>query len=104
MDIDLKKKIEDILSKDRIVLFMKGTPDFPQCGFSARAVHVLKKSNIKFGYFDVLEDNDVREGIKEYGDFQTLPQLYADKTLIGGSDILVDMSESGEIEEKLLKT
>lgn len=101
MNEALKQKIEEILGGGRVVLFMKGTPQFPQCGFSARAVAILNEIGADFASFNVFDDQDVREGIKEYGNWPTIPQLYVDKKLIGGSDIMMEMFESGELKEML---
>jgi monothiol glutaredoxin len=98
---DVKSKIEDILGKDRIVLFMKGSPSFPQCGFSARAVAILRELGATFSSVDVLEDEEIRQGIKEYGKWPTIPQLYVNKELIGGSDIMMEMFQSGELKDIL---
>lgn len=98
-----KEKIEQILAVKPVVLFMKGSPNFPQCGFSARAVAILRELEADFESFDVLEDPDVRQGIKEYGNWPTIPQLYINKNLIGGSDILMEMYESGELKTLLEK-
>lgn len=100
---DVKQKIETILGKDSVVLFMKGTPQFPQCGFSARAVAILKELNVSFGSVDVLSDDEIRQGIKEYGNWPTIPQLYVNKELVGGSDIMMEMYESGELQELIQK-
>ncbi len=99
MDADTKGRIDKMLSENRIFLFMKGNPSFPQCGFSARAVAILNEVGAKFSSFDVLEDMEIREGIKEYGNWPTIPQLYIDKKLVGGSDILMEMYEAGELQQ-----
>lgn len=99
MDDETKEKIENLLKENKVVLFMKGIPTFPQCGFSARVVQILKKNNINFGHFNVLEDDAVRQGIKEFSGWPTIPQLYVDGELIGGCDILVELDENGELEE-----
>lgn len=101
MDENVRKKIEEILNQDRVVLFMKGTPQFPQCGFSARAVAILNELGAKYHSFNVFDDEDIRQGIKEYSNWPTIPQLYVDKKLIGGSDIMMEMFESGEFKELL---
>ena len=101
MDEKIKQKIEEILGKDRVVLFMKGSPSMPQCGFSARAVAILNELGVKFSSFNVFDDQDVREGIKAYSNWPTIPQLYIDKKLVGGSDIMMEMFESGELKEML---
>ena len=88
---------------NRIVLYMKGSPDFPQCGFSARAVQVLHACGIdEFFSVDVLQDPEIRQGIKDYANWPTIPQLYIDGEFIGGSDIVTEMYQSGEL-QKLLK-
>jgi monothiol glutaredoxin len=100
---DIKTKIEEILTKTPVVLFMKGNPQFPQCGFSARAVAILKEVGVTFDSVDVLADPEIRQGIKEYGNWPTIPQLYVNKELVGGSDIMMEMYESGELQELLGK-
>jgi monothiol glutaredoxin len=99
MNPAIKEKIEGLLGKDKIVLFMKGSPSFPQCGFSARAVAILNEVGAKFASVDVLSDEEVRQGIKEYGNWPTIPQLYVDKKLVGGSDIMMEMYEAGELQD-----
>lgn len=98
MDADTKKRIEDLIGAKKVVLFMKGTPDMPQCGFSQRAVAILKAMNTEFASFDILSDDTVRAGLKEYSNWPTFPQLYVDKQLVGGSDIMMEMWEQGELE------
>jgi monothiol glutaredoxin len=97
MQESTKSRIEEILKSNRVMLFMKGSPSFPQCGFSARAVAILREVGIEFGSFDILEDEESRQGIKEYGNWPTIPQLYVDQKLIGGSDIMMEMFEAGEL-------
>lgn len=92
-----KAKIESQLASSKIVLYMKGTTSFPQCGFSARAVALLQHYGAQFVTFDVLEDNEIRDGIKIYGNWPTIPQLYINKKLIGGADIMMEMYETGEL-------
>lgn len=101
MDAELKSKIEGLLGQKKVVLFMKGSASFPQCGFSARAVAILRELGADFSTVDVLEDEDIRQGIKEYGNWPTIPQLYVDKKLVGGSDIMMEMFEAGELAEVL---
>ncbi len=103
MQEDTKEKIETLLSEKRVVLFMKGSPEFPQCGFSARAVAILREVGTDFASCDVLANDDIRNGIKEYGNWPTIPQLYIDKQLVGGSDIMMEMFEAGEL-QAMLKT
>ena len=96
-----RQTIEGLLGSNRVVLFMKGTPQMPQCGFSANAVGILGSVAPGFASFNVLEDPDVREGIKEFGNWPTIPQLYIDQELVGGSDIISQMFNSGELHEVL---
>src|SRR5579872_6560962 len=103
MNPELKSKIEGYLAEKRVVLFMKGTASFPQCGFSARAVAILNEVGTDFKSIDVLADEEIRTGIKEYGNWPTIPQLYIDKKLIGGSDIMMEMFEAGELQDMLKK-
>jgi len=98
---DTNARIEKILSENKIVLFMKGSPQFPQCGFSARATAILNECGAKFHSVDVLQDPEIREGIKVYGNWPTVPQLYVNKELIGGSDIMMEMFEAGELQPVL---
>jgi monothiol glutaredoxin len=97
----LKTKIDEILNANKVVLFMKGTAQFPMCGFSARAAAILQQLGVDFHTVDVMQDNEIREGIKVYGNWPTIPQLYIQKELIGGSDIMMEMYESGELQEML---
>ena len=99
MDKKVQSKIENILDKNHVVLFMKGTANFPQCGFSHRVAVILKELKVDFQDVDVLEDQEIREGIKVYGNWPTIPQLYVNKQLIGGCDIITEMYESGELKE-----
>ncbi len=97
----VKEKIESILNESPVVLFMKGTINQPQCGFSARACAILKELGVSFKDVNVLADPEIREGIKEYGNWPTIPQLYVKKELIGGSDIMMEMYQSGELKQLL---
>ena len=96
-----KKKINDLIEKNEICLFMKGTPEVPQCGFSLAISNILKHLKVKFAGVNVLEDADLRQGIKEYSDWPTIPQLYVKKKFLGGSDIVKEMFESGELQKVL---
>ncbi len=98
------KKIETMLSENKVVLFMKGSPQFPQCGFSARAIAILQELETKFFSVDVLQDAEIRQGIKELGNWPTIPQLYINKELVGGSDIMMEMYESGELKTLLTQS
>lgn len=97
----LRSRIESILNANRVVLFMKGQPSMPQCGFSAKAVGALQDLGVEFDHVNVLADADIREGIKAYGEWPTIPQLYIDGELIGGSDIILQMAGSGELSSVL---
>tara|TARA_B100000963_G_C22335449_1_gene540557 strand:- start:126 stop:461 length:336 start_codon:yes stop_codon:yes gene_type:complete len=99
----IQDKIDKMIEKDDIVLFMKGTPDFPQCGFSANVVGILNHFGLTYKSYNVLEDLELREGIKSYSDWPTIPQIYIKKEFIGGFDILKDMLENDEIEDLLIK-
>ncbi|MFL6763845.1 MAG: Grx4 family monothiol glutaredoxin [Sphingomicrobium sp.] len=98
---DARSRIADIVGKNDIVLFMKGTALFPQCGFSSRAVAILDSLGAKYETVDVLQDPEIRAGIKEYSDWPTVPQLYVKSEFVGGSDIMMEMFESGELKELL---
>ena len=96
--------IEDTIKKNKLVLFMKGTAQFPQCGFSSNVVEILKKLGINsLATVNVLEDPDVRQGIKDYSEWPTVPQLYINGEFIGGADIISEMYENGELKELLTK-
>jgi len=97
----VEDRIRDILKENPVVLFMKGTSMFPQCGFSGRAVEILKACNAEFTTVNVLSDFEVREGIKQYANWPTIPQLYIKGEFIGGSDIIVEMAQSGELQKLL---
>lgn len=97
--MDVRDRIEEILRSNKVVLFMKGTAQFPQCGFSARATAILQDIGVDFITVNVLEDQEIREGIKAYGNWPTIPQLYINKELVGGSDIMMEMYQSGELQE-----
>ena len=99
MDSQTKQKIEGLLNQNNVVLFMKGTPQMPMCGFSARAVAILSELKVPFQGVNVLEDQALREGIKQYGKWPTIPQLYVKSELIGGSDIMMEMYEAGELKD-----
>jgi monothiol glutaredoxin len=95
--------IKDQVSKNKVVLYMKGSPDFPQCGFSANAVNILRACGVNEMFtVNVLENPDIRQGIKEYANWPTIPQLYVNGEFVGGSDIVTEMYQSGEL-QKLLK-
>ena len=99
MTDDTHARIADIVNKSDVLLFMKGSPLFPQCGFSSRAVAILQHIGVEFDSVDVLQDQAVRQGIKAYSDWPTIPQLYVKGEFVGGSDIMMEMYESGELGE-----
>ena len=101
MNENTKKKISELIEKNEVCLFMKGTPEVPQCGFSLAISNVLKHLGVNFKGINVLEDNEIREGIKAYSDWPTIPQLYIKKEFIGGCDIVKEMFEKRELQEKL---
>jgi len=96
-DLDVNQRIGELVGQNDIVLFMKGSPLFPQCGFSSRAIAILGQLNVEFESVDVLQDQGIRQGIKAYSDWPTIPQLYVDGEFVGGSDIMMEMYESGEL-------
>lgn len=98
---DVQESIKQTVESNDIVLFMKGSPQFPQCGFSGRAVQLLQACGAEFAAVDVLSDDAVREGIKQYSNWPTIPQLYVKGQFVGGSDILMEMYENGELSQTL---
>jgi monothiol glutaredoxin len=99
--VDVNERIKDQLENNPVLLYMKGTPDFPQCGFSGQTVAALKAVGKPFAYVNILEDPEIREGLKAYSNWPTFPQLYVGGELIGGCDIVVEMYHSGELNEAL---
>ena len=99
--MDINERIKEQLASDRVMLYMKGTPDFPQCGFSARAVAILNACGTRFTHVNILQDPELREGLKRYSNWPTYPQLYIEGELIGGVDIAEDMYRSGELQQLL---
>ena len=95
---ETKERIDQLVKSNDVVLFMKGTALFPQCGFSSRAVAILDHLGVPFETVDVLQDQEIRQGIKEYSDWPTVPQLYVKGEFVGGSDIMMEMFESGELQ------
>ncbi len=104
MDVDINSKIEEQLGSHDILLYMKGTPDFPQCGFSGQTVAALKAVGKPFAFVNIFEDEEIRQGLKTYSNWPTFPQLYVKGELVGGSDIVVEMYHSGELKELLDNT
>ncbi len=101
---DVQQRIDDLVKSNRVVLFMKGTAQFPQCGFSGRAVQVLKACGVTdLKTVNVFEDEEIRQGIKDYANWPTIPQLYIDGEFVGGSDIMMEMYQSGELQPLLAR-
>ena len=103
MDDNINKKIKNLIDSNSVVLFMKGTPEAPQCGFSMAVSNILKHLEVKFEGIDVLKNNEIRQGIKDYTDWPTIPQLYIKGEFVGGCDIVKEMFEKGEL-KKLLES
>jgi monothiol glutaredoxin len=102
IEVSVQDTIKEQVSSNKVVLYMKGSPDFPQCGFSARAVQVLHACGVdEFFSVDVLQDPGIREGIKQFANWPTIPQLYVNGEFVGGSDIVTEMYQSGELQELL---
>ena len=101
MSANPKEKISSLLENHPVMLFMKGNPEQPQCGFSARVTQILDFLKVQYESFDVLSDESIRQGIKEYGNWPTVPQLYVRKELIGGCDIIQEQFQSGDLEKTL---
>ena len=95
---DVRDRIEEVVKNNDVVLFMKGTPLFPQCGFSSRAIAILDHLGVKYQSVDVLQDPEIRAGIKDYSDWPTVPQLYVKGEFLGGSDIMMEMFQAGELQ------
>jgi len=98
---DANARIQEIVTSNDVVLFMKGTPLFPQCGFSSKAISILDHLGAPYETIDVLQDMEVRQGIKAYSDWPTIPQLYIKGEFVGGSDIMIEMYEAGELHQAL---
>ena len=98
---DTNQRIADIVGANDVTLFMKGMPLFPQCGFSSRAVAILDHCGVAYDSVDVLQDMEIRQGIKAYSDWPTIPQLYVKGEFVGGSDIMMEMFEAGELQQML---
>ncbi|MDP6139835.1 MAG: Grx4 family monothiol glutaredoxin [Arenicellales bacterium] len=99
--MDTQDRIKQTVESNKVMLFMKGTPDFPQCGFSGRAVQILQTLGTEFASADVLADDEIREGVKSYSSWPTIPQLYINGEFVGGSDIMMEMYENGELKQRL---
>ncbi len=98
---DISEKIQNLNKSNKVVLYMKGNPTFPQCGFSSTVVQILKHLGVEFQSYDVLQDEEIRNGIKEYSNWPTIPQLYIKEEFVGGCDIIKEMFESGELKQFL---
>lgn len=96
---EINKQLDEIIKNNKVVLFMKGTPDMPQCGFSMAVTNVLKHLEVKFTAINVYEDEEIRNGIKEYSNWPTIPQLYVDEEFVGGCDIIKEMFEKAELQK-----
>ena len=103
MNEELKTQIDSLVNSHKVFLFMKGTPDAPECGFSMRVTQTLKDQGVAFQSFNVFEDENVRHGIKEYANWPTIPQLYVDGKFVGGCDIVRELHDSGELTKLLAK-
>lgn len=101
MKEETKKQIEEMIHSHKIFLFMKGTPNAPECGFSMRVAEILKSYKVEFGYFNIFEDEEIRQGIKEYANWPTIPQLYINGKFIGGADITEELHKKGKLKELL---
>ena len=101
--MEIKEKIQNLINDNQVCLFMKGTPEAPQCGFSMAVSNVLKHLNVNFKGINVLEDEKLRQGIKDYSDWPTIPQLYIKNEFIGGCDIVKEMFEKGELKNLLIE-
>ena len=101
--MEINEKIENLIKDNEVCLFMKGTPDSPQCGFSMAVTNVLKHLNVNFKGVNVLEDENLRKGIKDFSDWPTIPQLYIKEEFIGGCDIIKEMFEKGELKKILIE-
>ncbi|MGH7294447.1 MAG: Grx4 family monothiol glutaredoxin [Polyangiaceae bacterium] len=97
MSTDTRTRIEDLIKSSKVMLFMKGTRQFPACGFSNAVVQILKKEGASFETFNILADPDVRQGLKEFSSWPTFPQLYVDGKFVGGCDIVTEMHQNGEL-------
>ena len=102
--VDINERIKEQLESNPVLVYMKGTPDFPQCGFSGQTVAALKAIGRPFSYVNIFDDPEIREGLKAYSNWPTFPQLYVDGELVGGCDIIVEMYHSGELQKLLTET
>jgi monothiol glutaredoxin len=100
-DVELNEQIKNLLGSSKIVLFMKGNAEMPQCGFSANSIAILKNLGASFSTFNILNDSEIRQGLKEYSNWPTYPQLYVKGQLLGGNDVITEMFKNGELQEFL---
>jgi monothiol glutaredoxin len=98
---DIRARIEELIRGDRVMLFMKGTKQFPACGFSNAVVQILKKEGVPFETYNILADSDLRQGLKEYSDWPSYPQLYVGGKFLGGCDIVTELHQTGELRKEL---
>ncbi len=101
MTPEIKERIDTLLKGNKILVFMKGTKLMPQCGFSNNVVQILNTLGVSYETFDILADQEIRQGIKEYSNWPTIPQVYVDGEFIGGSDVMIELYQNGELQEKL---
>jgi monothiol glutaredoxin len=99
--MDVLERIKQQIEENPILLYMKGTPSFPQCGFSGRAIQVLQACGVEFAYVNIFEDQEIRENLKRYSNWPTFPQLFINGELVGGSDIILELYETGELQKML---
>jgi len=97
----MEERLKGLINQNKVMLFMKGSPDSPRCGFSRKVVQMLQEANVEFGYFDILQDEDVRQGLKTYSEWQTYPQIYANGELVGGHDIILELHQEGQLAKTL---
>lgn len=102
--MDVLEKIKEQVEKNPVLLYMKGTPQFPQCGFSGRAIEVLQACGAEFAYVNILENPDIRENLKQFSQWPTFPQLFLNGELVGGSDIMMELFEQGELQKMLTES
>ncbi len=100
--MSIQEQLKEVIESNEVILFMKGSPDFPQCGFSGRTAQILQACDVKFASVDVLSNSAIREGIKEFSNWPTVPQLYVRGEFVGGCDIMTELYENGEL-QKILK-
>jgi len=99
--MSIQEQLKEIIDSNEVILFMKGSPDFPQCGFSGRTAQILQSCDVRFASVDVLADQDIREGIKAYSNWPTVPQLYVRGEFVGGCDIMTEMYQNGDLQKLL---